>query len=1038
MGESVHSGGQGPATPVILSVDDQEGSRYVRNRILTAAGFDIIEAADGAEALNLAAERQPSLIVLDIRLPDISGFEVCRRLKSDPRTQAIPVLHVSALGRMENDLPEALEHSSDAYLREPIDAETLVGTARALIRVREAERRQHEAEERARQVERQAAGILESLADPVAAFDKQWRCTYVSRRAAEILGKAPEEMIGKSMWELFPEDIETGFQEACRRAWAENKPVTVERYSNVLDVWVESYIYPSENGATTQWRDITDRKRAEEALRESERRYSALFANKINAIGHCRVITGAGGKPVDFEVLQVNAAYELVTGMRKAEIEGRRIRDVFPGIENLSFDHIGNYGKIALEGGELSREVFFEPLKRWLSVYVYSPERGEFVAIVTDITGRKQAEQALRTSEARLSTALDHLGEGVLIATEAGEIFYWNPAARAMHGFTAPDEGCGPIKDLLHDFQLWTADGRRMLPLEEWPMFRIVRGETVRNLELRLRCPGRGWERFISHSGAMLETASGERLVYLSIYDLTEQRRAEQALRDSEQRYRALFESMQEGFAVGEVICSASGEPVDWRYLDVNPAFESMFGCKHGEVVGRTFREVFPDAPWEYWVPGLGRVALTGTPAHLEHFGHDFGRHFEAIAYSPRPGQFAAIFTDVTARKRAEERLRQTQKLESIGLLAGGIAHDFNNLLTGIMGNASMVLDEIDAGPAERIREVIGSAEKAADLTRQLLAYSGKGRFVVRDVNVSEFVHEIGSLVEFSIPKGIELAVTVQRRLPAVRMDRSQLQQALMNLVINAGEAIGEGNPGKITVATSMTHLEEPFVDAVGEDVAPGRYVCIEVADTGIGLDEEKKSKLFDPFFTTKFTGRGLGLAAVAGIVRSHKGAITVDSTPGRGTTFRVFLPVAGAHARETSEQPATGRLGTVLVVDDEATIRDFIGAVLRKQGYRVLPAADGRDALAVYDRESGKIDALVLDVVMPFMGANELLPILKARRPELKILLTSGYSQSEARRLCAAYPGAAFIQKPYTAQQIAKAVDELLGVPRGAKIAAE
>jgi CheY-like chemotaxis protein len=248
----------------------------------------------------------------------------------------------------------------------------------------------------------------------------------------------------------------------------------------------------------------------------------------------------------------------------------------------------------------------------------------------------------------------------------------------------------------------------------------------------------------------------------------------------------------------------------------------------------------------------------------------------------------------------------------------------------------------------------------------------------------------------------------------------------LMNLVINAGEAIGEGQPGRISVATSTKVVERAFVDAAGEEVAPGRYVCIEVTDTGNGIDEDKRAKIFDPFFTTKFTGRGLGLAAVAGIVRSQKGGITVESAAGRGSTFRVFLAASDGRAAAPPKGDGIGGGATVLVVDDEAAVRNFIGAVLRKHGYRVVSASDGEEALTVMERERN-VAAVVLDVIMPVMGGNDVLPMLKAMRPELKVLLTSGYSESEARRLCATYPGAAFMQKPYTAQQVAKAVEELM-----------
>jgi CheY-like chemotaxis protein len=345
-----------------------------------------------------------------------------------------------------------------------------------------------------------------------------------------------------------------------------------------------------------------------------------------------------------------------------------------------------------------------------------------------------------------------------------------------------------------------------------------------------------------------------------------------------------------------------------------------------------------------------------------------------------------------------------------------------------MMGNASLVVDHVDPDSAKRVNEVIRSAERAAHLTRQLLAYAGKGQFVVQELDLSQAVNAMGELLQFSLPKSVDLAMHLQRRLPQIEMDPSQVEQIVLNLVMNAGEAIGEGNPGKITVTTSTTEIHEPFVDAIGQEIGAGRYVTIKVTDTGAGIDLDKLSKVFDPFFTTKFTGRGLGLAAVAGIVRAQHGAITVRSVPGKGSTFCVLFRPAEARAEERASEPQANTRGTILVADDEPSVREFIGAVLHRAGYRVLAAADGREALAIFDREKGEIDGLVLDVVMPVMGANELLPELRARRPSLKILLTSGYTETEARRLSAAYPGTAFIQKPYTEQQIIKALQDVMG----------
>jgi CheY-like chemotaxis protein len=260
-------------------------------------------------------------------------------------------------------------------------------------------------------------------------------------------------------------------------------------------------------------------------------------------------------------------------------------------------------------------------------------------------------------------------------------------------------------------------------------------------------------------------------------------------------------------------------------------------------------------------------------------------------------------------------------------------------------------------------------------------------------------------------------------------MDPSQLQQIIMNLVINAGEAIGEGNPGRVTVVTGTKLVKTPFFDASGQEISPGRYVCMEVGDTGCGIEPEYKDKIFDPFFTTKFIGRGLGLAAVAGIVRSEKGAIVVESAPGKGSIFRVLLPAAAGHHDLASDTGTADFLATILVVDDEKSVRESTGDVLKRRSYRVLTAADGDEALALCGCNDG-INAAIVDIVMPGIGAKELLPALKARQPGIRILLTSGYNEAEVRRLCTEYPNSLFIQKPYTPHQISNAVRDLLAGP--------
>ena len=389
-----------------------------------------------------------------------------------------------------------------------------------------------------------------------------------------------------------------------------------------------------------------------------------------------------------------------------------------------------------------------------------------------------------------------------------------------------------------------------------------------------------------------------------------------------------------------------------------------------------------------------------------------------------REMRLAGVVLDITQRKQAEEAVLQAHKLESIGLLAGGIAHDFNNLLTGIIGSASFVMDDLpdDDPNAEMLRNVVNAGERAADLTRQLLAYSGKGKFTVQKLNLSKLVEEIAVLLRASISRSVTLDRHLDEHLPRVEVDSSQIQQIIMNLVINGSEAIaGEGfvriSTGCVTLAAAG---REAFV--VGEDIAPGKYVCLEVTDTGVGMSKEVLGKIFEPFFTTKFTGRGLGLAAVFGIVRGHDGALEVRSTPGSGSTFRVYLPPAPG---EEIDQPQPDT--KILFVDDEAVVLVMGSTALERAGYQVLRASNGEEAIHLFLTNHHRIPLVILDLAMPGLTGFETYHRLKALNPKVRIVLSSGYCEED---VLARYPGEkmdGLLQKPYSAASLVARVKELL-----------
>jgi signal transduction histidine kinase/CheY-like chemotaxis protein len=388
---------------------------------------------------------------------------------------------------------------------------------------------------------------------------------------------------------------------------------------------------------------------------------------------------------------------------------------------------------------------------------------------------------------------------------------------------------------------------------------------------------------------------------------------------------------------------------------------------------------------------------------------------------------------------RQEERLRQTQKLESIGLLAGGIAHDFNNILAAILGNASLALDVAPPGSSLRpmLTTIVEASQRAARLTAQLLAYAGKGRFFVERLDLSEHVRQVSSLVHLSIPRTVELRLELATGLPCIEADAGQIQQLVMNLVINAAEAIPEGQVGTVLVVTRAHQVDDTYSQSAFADVplTPGRCVGLEVRDSGTGMDEKTLGRIFDPFFTTKFVGRGLGLAAVLGIVRGHHGGIWVDSTPGQGTTFRILFPAAADRKRMPEKAATVGTsvtgTGTVLVIDDEELVRRTARVALEHYGYSVLEAEDGGRGVDLFRKRADEVVMVLLDMTMPVMSGAETFQHLRAVRPDVKVILSSGYDESETMRRFNIPGLAGFLQKPYTGVRLAEVIRSILAPPQ-------
>ncbi|HEY7391125.1 MAG TPA: ATP-binding protein [Bryobacteraceae bacterium] len=507
--------------------------------------------------------------------------------------------------------------------------------------------------------------------------------------------------------------------------------------------------------------------------------------------------------------------------------------------------------------------------------------------------------------------------------------------------------------------------------------------------------------------------------------DLIERNANQAALRANEQRYRSLAEQVSDGIFVVDN---------EGRYIDANRAGYEMLGYTLEELRTLSLWDVLAADEVRRLAEQFERLDADESVRCDCQFKRKDDSVFtgELIGRQLPDGGFQGVVRDMTERKEEEDKYRETQKLETLGVLAGGIAHDFNNLLTGILGNASLLADRLRDLPEEGMAQaLIEASERMARLTQQMLAYSGKGHFVIAPLDLSHEVTRIATLIQASIPKRVELQLNLVENLPLMQADGGQIQQLIMNLVINAAEAI-TADTGTVSVSTTVEKLGEARLEGnmFPQNAQPGSYVVLSVADNGCGMNEETKRKIFDPFFTTKFIGRGLGLSAVLGIVRGHEGLLTVDSSPGRGTTFKVLFPVRGQREKLGDHAPlatavAAGR-GTILVVDDEDVVLQVARTSLERAGYRILTSSNGRQALELFQGHRHEIKLVILDLTMPVMGGAETLRQLRQIDPDALVIGSSGYDESNAAIQFGAGT-AAHLQKPYRARFLIQKVWQVL-----------
>jgi PAS domain S-box-containing protein len=815
--------------------------------------------------------------------------------------------------------------------------------------------------------------------------------------------------------------------------------------------------------------DISKQKKAEEALQESEEKYRSL-TNNIN-VGIYRSTPGLKGKYIEVnpamykmfgysskteflkispvEIYQVPKDRErfskkvLRLGMVKNEELDLKRKSGTPIICSTTAIAVRDqHGKVNyIDGMDEDISERKQAVQALLNSRDYLEQRVldrttelqlANLELQKEIKEKQKIEIALRASEANYRGLVKNMLEGVYQTLPNGKIISANQALVDILGFDSEEEMCRKIKAQ----ELYVNKKDRV------KYIRILEKEgSLRNFELELRCKD-GREIIVLENARIVRDDQGKVLHYEGVLtDITERKQAEKALRDSEEKYRELVERANDGITIVQ----------DAKLKYLNDKLAAMLGYTIEEMIDTPFADyIWPDELQlinkRYHQRMAGKKILSIYESVLkDKSGEKIHVEINAglIQYQGNVANLVYV-RDISERKKAEEeqqklqiQIQHTQKLESLGILAGGIAHDFNNLLMGIQGNANLALIKLPAGiqANKYIKKIEKASQQLATLTNQMLAYSGKGRFVLEILNLSTLVEEMTQLLKVTISKKVTLRYNLEKQLPDIEADAAQIRQVVMNLIVNASEAIGD-KTGVISVKTGILQADSSiFAETYLDQKLPeGKYVFLEVSDTGAGMDEQTKNKIFDPFFTTKFSGRGLGLAAVLGIVRGHRGTIQVFSKPAKGTTLKVLFPAVKKNLAKRSDKSKKGEagvseFGTILIVDDEAVVRDVAGSMVENAGFRVLKASDGRKGVEVFKKNSHKIIAVILDTTMPNMNGEETFRELRRLYPTVKVILSSGYNEQEATSHFVGKGLAGFIQKPYTQNQLIQKVKEVIGM---------
>ncbi|MCK5833945.1 PAS domain S-box protein [bacterium] len=851
---------------------------------------------------------------------------------------------------------------------------------------------------------------------------------YVNPPLTIIVGKDVDELVGHNFEEFIaPSEVQKIIDRYSKRMAGHSIPPIYEtailhKNGKIIPVEFNAGIsyYQGKPADFVFIRDITKRKENEKALRNAKRELSTLISNLPGMAYSCK-------NDKDWTMELISDGCLPLTGYPASDFIDNKNLSYNDAIHPDDRDFVWDSIQKALQ---MSKPFMFE--YRIISAngrekWVWEQGRGvsgdngkiHLEGFITDINERIETEKALRKSEQRYRNLFENSVLGIYRTTPEGKILLANAALIKMLGYDSPDSF---FKSNLEQSRFYDPNSPRSLFKQK-----IESSGRVNGME-SVWVDKFGKKVFIRESARLVRGPDGKIKYYEgTVEDITSVKIARKKQLESEAKYKALFEQASDIVFI---------EDIDGTIIDVNERAFEIIGYNREELIAENISKIVPQEEAAKLV-----VHFNNLKKDLGFRVESYNRHKDGrlipVEVNIMPVKvneenlIIAFVRDISEKRRLEEQLRLSQKMEALGRLAGGIAHDFNNLLTGIFGYVDLLKLSMPKSDSnyESVENIENVATRAASLTRQLLAFSKKQVLVPELLSINEVISEMTGMLSRIIGEKIDFTFSPGSDLLAVKVDRSQLEQVLMNLVINAGDAMPEG--GKLTVETKLIEFDKEYVETHA-NASYGKHIMLSVSDTGCGIDTEKLAKIFEPFFTTKGNGigTGLGLPTVYGIVKQSGGHVYVYSELNKGSVFKVYFPATQLdNTLPEIEEDAVFYNGdeTILVVDDDDDVRKAIVNALSFNGYKVLQAADGREALEIVEKLEKPLHLIITDIVMPKLGGRDLVEIIRDIFPAIKIIYISGYTDKTVMEPNLPSAAGEFIQKPFSANTLIKKVREIL-----------